>query len=48
MQKVTCPICNAEFDLPEGAKEGDQVTCPICGADLKLVIENGELSAETV
>ncbi len=48
MQKVTCPICNAEFDLPAGAKEGDQITCPICGADLKLVIENGELTAETV
>ncbi|MBW2221782.1 MAG: hypothetical protein KAS98_03870 [Deltaproteobacteria bacterium] len=47
MQKVTCPTCNVEFDLPEGAKEGDQVTCPICGADLKLVIEDGKLTAET-
>jgi len=45
MEKVTCPVCNADFDLPEGAKEGDQVTCPICGAELKLVMEDGKLVA---
>lgn len=45
MAKVTCPVCNADFDLPEGAKEGDNVTCPICGAELKLVLEDGTLVA---
>ena len=43
--QVTCPVCNADFDLPEGAKEGDLVTCPICGAELKLVTEDGQLTA---
>jgi len=47
MQQVTCPVCNAEFDLPEGSKESDRVTCPICGAELKLVLENGTLRAIT-
>ena len=46
MEKVNCPVCNADFDLPEGAKEGDQVTCPICGAELKLVMQDGKLVAE--
>ena len=45
MQQVTCPVCNADFDLPEGSKEGDQVTCPICGAELKLIFEDGTLTA---
>lgn len=48
MQKVTCPVCNAEFDLPAGAKEGDHVTCPICGAELRLLMEDGTLTAEAV
>ncbi len=47
MQKVICPVCDAEFDLPEGAKEGDNVTCPICGAELKLVKEDGKIKAVT-
>ena len=47
MQKVTCPVCDAEFDLPEGAKEGDNVTCTICGAELKLVKEDGKIKAIT-
>lgn len=45
METVTCPVCNAEFDLPEGAQEGDRVTCPICGAELTLVLEDGILTA---
>ena len=47
MQKVICPVCDAEFDLPEGVKEGDNVTCPICGAELKLVKEDGKIKAVT-
>ena len=45
--QVTCPVCNADFDVPEGAKEGDLVTCPICGAELKLFMEDGKLTAES-
>jgi lysine biosynthesis protein LysW len=45
MKQVTCPVCSADFDLPEGSKEGDLVTCPICGAELKLVMEDGTLTA---
>ena len=46
--QVTCPVCNADFDLPEGAKEGDLETCPRCGAELKLVMEGGKLTAVAV
>jgi len=45
MQIVTCPLCNADFKLPEGSQEGDIVICPICEARLKLVKEGGTLIA---
>ena len=33
---LTCPVCNQEFILKEGVKEGDIYICPRCGAKLKV------------
>jgi len=48
MQMVTCPLCNADFELPENAQEGDIVVCPVCAAELKLVKEHGRFTAVAV
>jgi uncharacterized protein YbaR (Trm112 family) len=48
MHMVTCPLCNADFELKEDAKEGDIVVCPVCQASLKLVKEHGRFSAVAV
>ena len=45
MQMVTCPLCNADFELPEDAREGAIVVCPVCGAELRLVKEQGRFVA---
>jgi uncharacterized protein YbaR (Trm112 family) len=48
MNMVTCPLCNADFELSADAKEGDIVVCPVCMASLKLVKEHGRFSAVAV
>jgi lysine biosynthesis protein LysW len=48
MQMVTCPLCNADFELPENAREGDIVVCPVCAAELKLIKEHGRFTAVAV
>lgn len=48
MQMVTCPLCNADFELNEDAQEGDIVVCPVCAAELKLVKEHGRFVAVAV
>jgi uncharacterized protein YbaR (Trm112 family) len=45
MQMVTCPLCNADFELAADAKDGDIVVCPVCQASLKLVKEHGRFTA---
>jgi alpha-aminoadipate carrier protein LysW len=34
---VTCPECEANFDIPEDTTTGEILTCPECGAELELV-----------
>jgi len=48
MQMVTCPLCNADFELAADAQEGDMVVCPVCMASLKLVKEHGRFTAVAV
>lgn len=48
MQMVTCPLCNADFELKGDAQEGDIVVCPVCQASLRLVKEHGRFNAVAV
>jgi alpha-aminoadipate carrier protein LysW len=34
--KAKCPICLAEFDLPDDVLLGEIVTCSDCGAELEV------------
>jgi uncharacterized protein YbaR (Trm112 family) len=45
MNMVTCPLCNADFELPADAQEGDIVVCPVCMASLKLIKQQGRFTA---
>ncbi len=43
---VECPVCLRDVDLPPGARPGDLIQCPYCKIWLRLVLVNGEWSAE--
>ena len=43
---VLCPVCDMEFEVPEGKSPGDTVECPYCGVELVLKLEDGKLVAE--
>ena len=34
---VTCPECDAEFQLEAGVEVGEIIVCPDCGVDLEVV-----------
>lgn len=31
-----CPVCGAEFKLPEGTEKGELITCTDCGCELEV------------
>jgi len=33
---VTCPECEAEFDIPDNTQIGEIVVCPDCGVELEV------------
>lgn len=37
MSPVTCPECEAHFNLKNGTEENEIVVCPDCGLDLEVV-----------
>lgn len=39
---IKCTVCENEFELPHGTKDGDRVTCPNCFAQLMVVIDEGK------
>ncbi|NLG85659.1 MAG: hypothetical protein GX489_00305 [Firmicutes bacterium] len=43
---VLCPVCDMEFEVPEGKGPGDIVECPYCGVQLVLAMEDGKLVAK--
>jgi primosomal protein N' len=40
--KLSCPVCENEIEIPEGAKEGSRLTCQNCFAQLALYHHGGE------
>jgi alpha-aminoadipate carrier protein LysW len=36
MNTVTCPECEAEFNLEANSEVGEIVVCPDCGVDLEV------------
>ena len=38
MNTVTCPICDADIELDDEAKSGDDVYCTYCKVALKLIV----------
>ena len=40
MTTVTCPECEAEFELDEGTELNEIVVCIDCGVDLEVVSLN--------
>jgi len=34
--KAKCPVCLAEFELPDDVLLGEIVTCPDCGSELEV------------
>lgn len=36
MVKAKCPVCLAEFELPDDVLLGEIVTCPDCGSELEV------------
>ena len=42
---VLCPVCDMEFEVPEGKGPGDTVECSYCGVELVLKTKDGKLVA---
>ena len=42
--RVSCPECDRQVTLPEGAKAGDTIEC--CGRRYRLTFEYGAFAAE--
>jgi len=42
MHKVTCPICETVFEIPQGTKLKERLTCPNCFAQLALYEHKGK------
>ena len=40
MNTGTCPECDAEVPLPQGAMENELISCPECGTELEIVSLN--------
>ena len=36
-EKVICPDCKAEIELPEGAMVGDIIECTECGTEVEIL-----------
>jgi lysine biosynthesis protein LysW len=36
LDKVKCPDCDAEFEIPEGVTPGEILSCPSCGLELEV------------
>ncbi len=43
---VECPVCLRDVALSENARPGDTFQCPYCKIWFKLVLVNGQLTAE--
>lgn len=39
---TTCPDCQGEIKLPDGAMIGEIVSCPDCGLELEVKQINGD------
>ncbi|NOX88484.1 MAG: lysine biosynthesis protein LysW [Calditrichaeota bacterium] len=36
-QNVTCPVCDAVFEVAENVELNELLTCPDCGSELEVV-----------
>jgi alpha-aminoadipate carrier protein LysW len=41
MERVRCPDCNAELEVPQEVALGEILSCPGCGLELEVKKVNG-------
>jgi hypothetical protein len=47
MRYVECPVCDAEIELDEDVKPGEEIYCNYCKVELKLIQKSdGKLIAD--
>ena len=41
LNKIKCPDCDADLDVPADTEKGEILTCPGCGLELEVKQVNG-------